>query len=160
MKRDENETLCWIMRWGWMTWKWSLAFINNDDKKLYNLNIYLHKKINKWKTNLPTQPTVFLVCPCNIPWNGNQKQIKGNFSISNQVFWNLLLTDFNMHWLDYELQTIIYTDRSLSARINLLACLSLPPCPLLLLFLLSSLLLLFFLILLLQTSENSSNFIK
>ena len=32
MKRDENETLCWIMRWGWMTWKRSLAF-NNDDGK-------------------------------------------------------------------------------------------------------------------------------
>ena len=30
-----------------------------------------------------------------------------------------------MHWLDSELQTIIYTDLSLSARINLLACLSL-----------------------------------
>ena len=37
MKGDENETLCWIMRWGWMTWKWSLAFNNDDGKKLYNL---------------------------------------------------------------------------------------------------------------------------
>ena len=125
MKRDGKETLCWIMRWGWMKWKRSLAFNNDDDKKLYNLKIYLHKKINKKITNLPTQPAVFLVCPCNIPWNGNQKQIKGNFSISNQVFWNLLLTDFNMQWLDSELQTIIYTDLSLSARINLLAGLSL-----------------------------------
>ena len=47
MKWDENETLCWIMRWGWMTWKWSLAFNNDDGKKLYNLKIYLQKKINK-----------------------------------------------------------------------------------------------------------------
>ena len=47
MKRDENETLCWIMRWGWMTWKRSLAFNNDDDKKLYNLKIYLQKKIKK-----------------------------------------------------------------------------------------------------------------
>ena len=45
MKQDENETLCWIIRWGWMTWKQSLAFNNDDDKKLYNLKIYLHKKI-------------------------------------------------------------------------------------------------------------------
>ena len=41
-----------------------------------------------------------------------------------------MLTDFNMHWLDSELQTIIYTDLSLSARINLLACLSLSRCAL------------------------------
>ena len=44
MKWDENETLCWIMRWGWMTWKRSLTFNNDDDKKLYNLKIYLQKK--------------------------------------------------------------------------------------------------------------------
>ena len=37
----------------------------------------------------------------------------------------MLLTDFNMHWLHSELQIIIYTDLSLSAHINLLACLSL-----------------------------------
>ena len=52
MKWDENETLHWIMRWGWMRWKWNLAF-NNDDgkKKLYTWKLfaknYLHKKINK-----------------------------------------------------------------------------------------------------------------
>ena len=45
--------------------------------------------------------------------------------VTRRVFWNLLLTDFNMHWLHSELQTIIYTDLSLSACINLLACLSL-----------------------------------
>ena len=46
MKWDDNETLCWIMRWGWMTWKQSLAFNNDDDKKLFNLKIYVQKKIN------------------------------------------------------------------------------------------------------------------
>ena len=49
MKRDEKETLCWIMRWGWMTWKGSLAFNNDDGKTLYkkknNKQIYLQKKI-------------------------------------------------------------------------------------------------------------------
>ena len=45
MKWDENETLCWIMRWGWMTWKQNLAFNNDDGKKLYNLKIYLQKKL-------------------------------------------------------------------------------------------------------------------
>ena len=49
MKRDENETLCWIMRWGWMTWKRSLAFNNDDGKTLYKKNkqIYLQKTIKK-----------------------------------------------------------------------------------------------------------------
>ena len=46
MKRDENETLHWIMRWGWMRWKQNLAFNNDDDKKNCTEN-YLHKK-NKW----------------------------------------------------------------------------------------------------------------
>ena len=46
MKRDENETLCWIMRWGWMTWKRSLTFNNDDGKTLYKKKqqIYLQKK--------------------------------------------------------------------------------------------------------------------
>ena len=50
MKRDENETLCWIRIWGWMTWKWSLAFNNDDGKnctKKNNQQIYLQKKIKK-----------------------------------------------------------------------------------------------------------------
>ena len=37
----------------------------------------------------------------------------------------MLLTNFNMHWLHSELQTMIYTDFSLSAWINLLTYLSL-----------------------------------
>ena len=52
MKWDENETLHWIMRWGWMRWKWNLAFNNDDGKKIYTENYlqntiyknYLHKK--------------------------------------------------------------------------------------------------------------------
>ena len=48
MKRDENETLYWIMRWGWMTWKWSLAFNNDDGKTLYkkkqSTNLFTKKK--------------------------------------------------------------------------------------------------------------------
>ena len=124
MKRDENETLCWIMRWGWITWKWSLAFNNDDGKKLYNLFTKKNKKI---KTNYhllhllhllhltSTLPAVFSLCPCTLPWNRNQKTIKG------KIFKLLTRTAF---W-DSELQTIIYTDLSLSAHINCLACLSL-----------------------------------
>ena len=43
MKWDENETLHWIMRWGWMRWKWNLEFNNDDGKKNCTEN-YLHKK--------------------------------------------------------------------------------------------------------------------
>ena len=53
MKRDENETLCWIMIWGWMTWKRSLAFNNEDGKnctKKNNQQIYLQNK--KIKTSI------------------------------------------------------------------------------------------------------------
>ena len=48
MKRDENETLCWITIWGWMTWKQSLAFNNDDGKnctKKNNQQIYLQKNV-------------------------------------------------------------------------------------------------------------------
>ena len=38
MKRDENETLCRIMIWGWMTWKRSLAFNNDDGKNFTKKN--------------------------------------------------------------------------------------------------------------------------
>ena len=46
MKWDENETLHWIMRWGWMRWKWNLAFNNDYGKKTVQKTIYI-KKINK-----------------------------------------------------------------------------------------------------------------
>ena len=45
MTQDENETLHWIMRWGWMGWKWNLAFNNDDGKKNYTLENYLQKII-------------------------------------------------------------------------------------------------------------------
>ena len=45
MKRDEKETLHWIMRWGWMRWKRNLAFNNDDGKKNYTLENYLQKII-------------------------------------------------------------------------------------------------------------------
>ena len=41
MKRDKNKIFHWIMRWGWMTWNWRLAF-NNDDKKYVQ---YLQKNL-------------------------------------------------------------------------------------------------------------------
>ena len=50
MKRDENETLCRIMIWGWMTWKWSLAFNNdggkNCTKKEQSTNLFTKKLYN------------------------------------------------------------------------------------------------------------------
>ena len=38
MKQDENEALHEIMRWVWMTWKWSLV---------YNTMIMMEKNLNK-----------------------------------------------------------------------------------------------------------------
>ena len=46
MKRNENKTLHWIMRWGWMRWKQNLAFNNDDGLKNYTEN-YLQKTIYK-----------------------------------------------------------------------------------------------------------------
>ena len=43
---DENETLHWIMKWGWMRWKWNLAFNNDDGKNCTQKTIYI-KKIKK-----------------------------------------------------------------------------------------------------------------
>ena len=33
---------------------------------------------------IPNPPAFFWPCPCNFSWNGNQKKIKDNFSITNQ----------------------------------------------------------------------------
>ena len=101
MKRDENETLCWIMRWGWMTWKRSLAFNNDDGKKLYNLFTKKNKKI---KTNhhllhlTPTLPATFSLCPCTLPWNRNQKT-REKFSTTDQDrILRFRTADNNLHW--------------------------------------------------------------
>ena len=108
MKWDENKTLCWIMIWGWMTWKRSLAFNSDDGKKLYNL---FTKKIKKIKTNhlplplhlTPALPAFAWLCPCNFLWNGNRKKIKGSFSITNQERIPKFVDWFNIHWLHSEL---------------------------------------------------------
>ena len=76
---------------------------------------------------IPTPPAFVWPCPCNFPWNGNQNKIKAIFQlVTRSTFWNLL-TDFNIHWLHSELQTIIYTDLSLLA---LSTCFLLPLLPL------------------------------
>ena len=69
-------------------------------------------------------PVAFGPCPCNVPWNENQK-IRAIFQLLTRSAFGNLLTDFNMHWLHSELQTIIYTDLSLAALSTRLSCLSL-----------------------------------
>ena len=69
MKWDENETLHWIMRWGWMGWKRNLAFNNDDGKKLY-IN-YLHKKINKKFNYYPPSHPAFS-CSSSLSENRNK----------------------------------------------------------------------------------------
>ena len=100
----------WIMIWGWMTWKRSLAFNNDDGKKLYkkknNQQIYLqktvqsiYKKNKKIKTSLPPSlpPSVSLY-PCTLPWNRNQKTIKGKFSTDQDRILTFRTVDNNLHW--------------------------------------------------------------
>ena len=70
-------------------------------------------------------PVSIWLYPCNFLWNGNQKKIKGNFSITNQECILKFFDWFNIHWLHSELQTIIYTDLSLAALSTCLSCLSL-----------------------------------
>ena len=128
MKWDENETLCWIMWWRWMTWKWSLAFNNDDGKKLYNLFTKKTKKLVFFPACHPSSNSIHVL----FPEIEIKRQLRENFLLTRTAFW------------DSELQTIIYTDLSLSARINCLACLlSLPPGPLFLFLLLSLILHLF-----------------
>ena len=83
------------------------------------------KKNKKIKTSLPIPPPFFQLCPCTVPLNRNQKTIKGNFSTTDQECILKFVDRFNMHLLHSELQTTIYTDLSLSALINHLACFSL-----------------------------------
>ena len=160
MKQDENETLCWILIWGWMTWKQSLAF-NNDDgknctkktinksiyKKLYNLFTKKNKKI---KTSLPPSlPPSISLYPCTLPWNRNQKTIKGKFSTDQDRILTFWTVDNNLHW-------------PLSIRPHQPPCLpfSLPPGPPFLFLLLSLILLLLLYFPSLCTSANLRYFIK
>ena len=124
MKRDENKTLCWIMIWGWMTWKRSLAF-NNDDgknctKKTINKSIY--KKLYNLFTKKKTKKKLVFLPACRpsshsihvlFPEIEIKRQLRENFLLTRTAFWHS------------KLQTIIYTDLSLSTHINRLACLSL-----------------------------------
>ena len=156
MKRDENETLCWIMRWGWMTWKWSLAFNNDDGKKLYNLFTKKNKKI---KTNhhllhllhlTSTLPAAFSLCPCTLPWNRNQKQLREKFLTTDQDrILRFRTADNNLHW---PLPIRPHQPPRLPF--------SLPLGPPFLFLLLPLILLLFLQSLLLCTSENLRYFIK
>ena len=155
MKRDENKTLCWIMRWGWMTWKRSLAFNNDDGKTLYKKNnkqIYLQKKIKKIKTSIffPScrPPSSSIHVP--FPEIEIKRQLRENFSTTDQDhilrFWT---ADNNKH-------------RPLSICPHQPPCLpfSLPLGPPFLFLLLPLILLLFLYSLLLCTSENLRYFIK
>ena len=148
MKRDENETLCWIMIWGWMTWKRSLAFNNDDGKKLYNLFTKKNKII---KTSLPPSlPPFVSLYPCTLPWNSsNQKTIKGKFSTDQDHILTFRTADNNLHW-------------PLSIRPHQPPRLpfSLPPGPPFPFLLLSLILCLFLHFLSLCTSKNLRYFIK
>ena len=161
MKRDENETLCWIMIWGWMTWKRSLAFNNDDGKNCTkkkqstnlftkNCTIYLQKKNKKIETSLlPSLPPFVSLYPCTLPWNRNQKTIKGKFSTDQYRILRFWTADNNLHW-------------PLSIHPHQLPRLplSLPPGPPFLFLLLSLILHLFLHSLSLCTSENLRYFIK
>ena len=113
-------------------------------KKLYNLFTKRNKII---KTSLlPSLPPFVLLYPCTLPWNRNQKTIKGKFSTDQDRILRFQTADNNLHW-------------PLSIRLHQPPCLpfSLPP----FLFLLLSLILRLFLhSLSLCTSENLRYFIK
>ena len=161
MKWDENETLCWIMIWGWMTWKWSLAFNNDDGKNCTkkkqstnlftkNCTIYLQKNNKKIKTSLPPSlPPFVSLYPCTLPWNRNQKTIKGKFSTDQDRILTFWTADNNLHWplsiCPHQLPRLPF---------------SLPLGPLFLFLLLSLILCLFLHSLSLCTSENLRYFIK
>ena len=154
MKWDENKTLCWIMRWGWMTWKRSLAFNNDDGKRLYKKNKtnLFTKKNKKIKTSIFFPSCHPPSSSIHVPFSEIEikRQFRENFSTTDQDcilgFWT---ADNNKHW-------------PLSIRPHQPPCLpfSLPPGPPFLFLLLPRILLLFLYFPLLHTSENLRYFIK
>ena len=145
-----------------MTWKRSLAFNNDDGKnctKKNNQQIYLQKTVQsiykkqkktKKKTSLPPSLPCFIsLYPCTLPWNRNQKTIKGKFSTDQDCILTFQTADNNLHW-------------PLSIRPHQLPHLpfSLPLGPPFLFLLLSLILRLFLHFLSLCTSKNLRYFIK
>ena len=117
--------------------------------KKNNKYIYKKKLKNKNFNLLPIPPVFFGPCPCNVPWNRNQKIIKGKFSTDQDHILRFRTTDNNLHW-------------SLSIHPHQLPRLpfSLPLGPPFLFLLLSLILCLFLHFLSLCTSENLRYFIK
>ena len=153
MKRDENETLCWIMRWGWMTWKWSLAFNNDDGKTLYkkttNKSIYKKNKIIKTSIFFPSRRPPSSCIHVLFPEIEIERQLREKFSTTDQdCILRFRTADNNKH-------------RPLSICLHQLPHLpfSLPLGPPFLFLLLLLILLLFLNSLLLCTSENLRYFI-
>ena len=156
MKRDENETLCWIMRWGWITWKWSLAFNNDDGKKLYNL---FTKKKQKKKLIIIFYIFYIWLPPCLPPSHSVhvlfpeieiKRQLREKFSTTDQDrILRFRTADNNLHW---PLPIRPHQPPHLPF--------SLPLGPPFLFLLLPLILLLFLQSLLLCTSENLRYFIK
>ena len=65
-------------------------------KKLYNLFTKKNKKI---KTSLPPSlPPFVSLHPCTLPWNRNQKTIKGKFSTDQDRILTFWTADNNLHW--------------------------------------------------------------
>ena len=104
MKWDENETLCWIMRWGWMTWKQSLAFNNDDGKTLYKKKQSTNLFTKKIKTSIffPSYLSSSDLVHVTFP-EMKIKKIRAIFQLLTWTTFGNLLTDFNMHWLHSEL---------------------------------------------------------
>ena len=118
MKRDENENLVLNneMRMNDMkneALHLIMMMVKHCKKnKQSNLFIKKNKKIKTsvfFPSRLPSSDLVHVT----FPEIEIKRQLRENFLLTRTAFW------------DSELQTIIYTDLSLSARINCLTCLSL-----------------------------------
>ena len=123
---------------------------NNQQIYLQKTVQSIYKKNKKIKTSLPPSlPPFVSLYPCTLPWNRNQKTIKGKFSTDQDRILTFQTADNNLHW-------------PLSICPHQPPCLpfSLPPGPPFLFLLLSLILRLFLHFLLLCTSKNLRYFIK